>query len=310
MEVENETKVEMFVFSGLTDDSRLVPFLFIFFLLVYMVTVVGNVGMMVLVCTTPSFHNPMYYLLSFLSMVDLCYSTVVTPKMLHDLWTKVKSISFNGCILQLFLFAGVAVTEALVLSGMSYDRYVAICHPLHYISIMTKKKCLGLVLLASFVGFFQSSVQTSCVLSLQYCKLNIIDHFYCDIPPLLKLSCSKTLRCELVILLFTWSCGVGSMLMILVSYGLIVVSILQLKSAEGRQKAFNTCFSHMLCVSIFYGTVFFIYLRPPSTTFEKRDKVFSVFYSVMIPMLNPLIYSLRNQEVRKAIMEAICKCPR
>ncbi|XP_072254853.1 olfactory receptor 5AP2-like [Pyxicephalus adspersus] len=303
----NKTQVNFFLFSGLTNDGTLVPFLFILFTLVYTLTVVGNSGMIALVHTTSRFHSPMYYFLSYLSMVDLCYSSVVTPKMLCDLWVEIKSISYNGCVIQLFFFAGLAVTEALLLSGMSYDRYAAICHPLRYNSIMTRKKCWGLVLLASSIGFLQSSVQTSCVFSLHYCGPNNIDHFYCDIPPILKLSCSKTFPCDTVTVFFTCSCGIGSVVTILISYCLIVASILGIKSAEGRQKAFSTCSSHIMCVSIFYGTVFFIYLRPPTAVFEKSDKVVSVFYSVMIPMLNPLIYSLRNQEVKKTLIETILK---
>lgn len=305
--VSNETQVPIFLFSGLTNDGRLVPFLFIFFALVYIVTIVGNAGMISLVYTTSSFHTPMYYFLSYLSLVDICYSSVITPKMLCDLWSKVKSIAYKGCAAQLFFFAGLAVTEALLLSGMSYDRYAAICHPLSYNLIMTRKKCCGLVLLATFIGFLQASVQTGCVFSLRYCGSNIIDHFYCDIPPLLKLSCSRTLPCKTVTVFFTCSCGIGSMVMVLSSYSLIVASILQMKSAQGRQKAFSTCSSHIMCIFIFYGTVFFIYLRPPSAAFERRDKVASVFYSVMIPMLNPLIYSLRNQEVRRILIKVIRK---
>ncbi|XP_068129268.1 olfactory receptor 5AR1-like [Hyperolius riggenbachi] len=307
MEMENKTSVKVFVFSGLTNDSNLVPFLFIFFLLVYMMTVVGNVGMMTVVRTTSNFHNPMYYFLSYLSMLDLCYSSVVTPKMLCDLWSKVRSISFHGCVLQLFFFITFAVTESLVLSGMSYDRYVAICHPLYYITIMTKKRCLSLLLLASSIGLLQASIQTACIFSREYCRMNIIDHFYCDIPPLLKLSCSRTLLCYILSVISICSCGVGSLVTVVFSYTLIVSSIIRLKSTKGRQKAFSTCSSHMLCVSIFYGTALFIYLRPPNAAFEKQDKVVSVFYTVMIQMLNPLIYSLRNREVKKAIIEAVIK---
>ncbi|XP_068129269.1 olfactory receptor 5AR1-like [Hyperolius riggenbachi] len=307
MRMENKTSVRVFVFSGLTDDSSLVPFLFIFFLLVYMVTVVGNVGMMIAVRTLSSLHSPMYYFLSYLSMVDLCLSSAVTPKMLCDLWSDMKSISFHCCALQLFFFAGLAVTESLVLSGMSYDRYVAICHPLYYITIMTKTKCLVLLLLASSIGLLQAFIQTTCIFSLEYCRMNIIDHYYCDIPPLLKLSCSRTLPCYILSVISMSLCGVGAMLMVFVSYTLIVTSILQMKSMEGRKKAFSTCSSHMLCVAIFYGTSCFVYLRPPSTVFEKQDQVVSIIYTVMIPMVNPLIYSLRNREVKKAVKEALCR---
>ncbi|XP_073507159.1 olfactory receptor 5AP2-like [Phyllobates terribilis] len=309
MDATNQTQVAMFLFSGLTDNERLIPFLFTLFLVVYTVTVVGNIGMVALVHFSTTLHGPMYYFLSYLSMVDLCYSSVVTPKMLFDLLSSVKSISFTVCALQLFFFAALAVTEALLLSSMSYDRYVAICHPLHYVSIMTRSKCLGLVLLASSIGFLQSTVQTGCIFHLQFHGPNLLDHFYCDIPPLLALSSSSTLLCDMVTVFFTCSCGIGSLVTVLVSYTLIISSILRMKSTEGRKKAFSTCSSHLTCVSIFYGTVFFIYLRPPATGFGKRDKVVSVFYSVMIPMLNPLIYSLRNREVKRVIAEAVRKYP-
>ncbi|XP_072006623.1 olfactory receptor 5AP2-like [Engystomops pustulosus] len=304
MDITNKTQVTSFLLTGLTDNKKLVPFLFTLFLVVYTVTIVGNTGMVIIVHGTAGLHGPMYYFLSCLSMVDLCYSSVVTPKMLFDLFSKMKSISYNGCALQLFFFAALAVTEALLLSSMSYDRYVAICHPLHYVSIMTRRRCRSLVLLSTSIGFLQSAVQTSCVFHVQFCGPHVLDHFYCDIPPLLKLSCSSTLLCDLVTIFFTCSCGVGSMVTVLVSYTLIISSIVRMKSTEGRRKAFSTCSSHLTCVSIFYGTVFFIYLRPPDTGFGKWDKVVSIFYSVMIPMLNPLIYSLRNQDVKRVIVQA------
>ncbi|KAM8972714.1 olfactory receptor 5B21-like [Pelodytes ibericus] len=304
----NRTEVREFIFSGLTNNSKLVPFLLLFFLLVYLVTILGNVGIMSVVYNTPHLHTPMYYFLGYLSLVDLFYSTVVTPKMLSDLVYRRRSISFSGCALQLFFFAALAVTEALLLSSMSYDRYVAICHPLRYSSIMTVRRYLWLVIISTSLGFIQSSVQTSCVFSLQFCGTNLIDHFYGDIPPLLKLSCSQTLSCEMVTVFFTCSCGVGSFLTVLISYTLIVSCILRMNSAEGRRKAFHTCSSHLTCVSIFYGTVFFIYLRPPSSASDKQDKVVSVFYSVVIPMCNPLIYSLRNEEVKRVIIRVISLC--
>ncbi|XP_063785550.1 olfactory receptor 5AP2-like [Pseudophryne corroboree] len=303
MDINNKTQVRVFVFSGLTDNEELVPFLFLFFLLVYVVTIVGNVGLISVVYKMSSLQTPMYYLLSCLSLADICYSSVVTPKMLFDLLSKIKSITFTGCALQFFFFNTLAVTEALLLSSMSYDRYIAICHPLYYVLIMTYKKCFCLVLLSLSIGFLQSSVQTSCVFSLKYCGSNSIDHFYCDGPPLLTLSCSRSLPCDMVTVFFVCSCGIGSMVTVLVSYTIIVSSILRIKSSKGRQKAFSTCSSHLMCVSIVYGTVFFIYLRPSARVFDKQDKVVSVIYSVVIPMLNPIIYSLRNQEVKRVIMQ-------
>ncbi|XP_073480385.1 olfactory receptor 5M5-like [Aquarana catesbeiana] len=304
----NRTQVTMFELTGLTDNKRLIPFLFILFLIIYMVTLIGNVGMMGLVRAFSSLHTPMYYFLSNLSLVDLVYSSTITPKMLADLISLQKSISFIGCVLQIYFYAALASIEVLLLSNMSYDRYVAICHPLHYASVMTKDKCFSLVLLPSCVGLLQSLAQTSCVFSLQYCRSNLIDHFYCEIPPLLKLSCSDTLFCEALTLFFVSTLGLYSFITVLVSYTLIVSSILRMKSAEGRQKAFSTCSSHLMCVSIFFTTVFFIYLRPDTRVLEKKDKVASVIYSVVTPMLNPIIYSLRNQEVKKVTIKAMQAC--
>ncbi|KAM5171692.1 olfactory receptor 5B21-like [Mantella aurantiaca] len=301
----NNTQVAVFEFSGLTDNDKLIPFLFALFLMVYLVTILANVGLIVLVFVASNLQTPMYYFLSYLSAVDLFYSTAVSPKMLSDLTSIRKTITFNGCALQFFFFAALAVTEVLLLSSMSYDRYAAICHPLHYVSIMTKSKCLSLVALSFSIGFFQSVVQTSCLFSLQYCGPNLIDHFYCDIPPVIRLSCSKTLLCNTFTILFVGIYCFFSLSAILVTYALIFKTILRIKSSEGRQKAFSTCSSHLMCASIFFVAVFFTYLRSPSSALDKRDKVASVFYTVMTPMLNPLIYSLRNQEVKRAIMQVI-----
>ncbi|XP_002932417.2 olfactory receptor 1019-like [Xenopus tropicalis] len=305
MEVSNETRIREFIFTGLA-NSRIQGFIFfVLFFFVYVITVVGNSGMVALVCNTSQLQTPMYCFLGCLSMVDLCYSSVIAPKMLADLVSRVKSISFIGCALQFFFFAALAATESLLLSCMSYDRYVAICRPLHYSLIMTEKKSIGLILTATSIGFSQSSVQTVCIFSLRYCGWNQIDHFYCEVPPLLKLSCSDTFSCDLVTIFFFCSFGMASMMIIVVSYLLIVSSILGINSTTGRRKAFSTCSSHLTCVCIFYGTTLFIYLRPPSRSFDKKDKVASVFYTMVIPMLNPLIYSLRNQEVMKALKTSI-----
>ncbi|KAM5171706.1 olfactory receptor 5AR1-like [Mantella aurantiaca] len=302
----NKTQVTVFEFSGLCDDKEVAPLLFVFFLLVYMVTICGNVGMMAMVHISPSLQSPMYYFLSYLSMVDLFYSTVIAPKMLSDLLSEKKLISFMGCTLQFFFFAALASTEVFILSDMSYDRYVAICHPLHYVSVMTRKKCLCLVIIAFSVGFIQSSAQTSSLFSLEYCESNLIDHFYCDIPPLIRLSCSETRTCNIITLFFVCFCSLSSMTTIFVSYTLIISSILRINSAAGRIKAFSTCSSHLMCASIFYITVFFTYLHSSSSAL-KQDKVAPVFYTVVTPMLNPLIYSLRNQEVKKVIIRLVHK---
>ncbi|XP_069819468.1 olfactory receptor 5G9-like [Dendropsophus ebraccatus] len=303
MDTENKTRAGVFEFSGLASDVDLGIFLFIFFLLVYIITLVGNVGLIGIVHKTSALHTPMYYFLSYLSLVDLLYSSAVAPKMISDLISMKKVISFHGCALQFYVFATLAGTDVLLLSNMSYDRYVAICHPLHYVSIMTKKKCLFLILLAFSLGFFQSSLQTNCIFRLDFCGSNLIDHFYCDVLPLLKLSCSDTFICELLTVFFIGSYSIVSLTTILVSYIFIISSILKIKSSKGRKKAFSTCSSHLTCASVFYVSVLFTYLRP-SDFLKEQDKVASVFYSVMTPMLNPLIYSLRNQEVKTAITRA------
>ncbi|XP_063785560.1 olfactory receptor 5AP2-like [Pseudophryne corroboree] len=307
MDVINKTQVRVFVFSGLTENRELAMFLFILFLHVYVMTVLGNVGMMAIVHISSNLHTPMYFFLSYLSLVDLLYSSVITPKMLSDLISTRKAISFVGCALQLLFFGALACTEVLLLANMAYDRYAAICHPLHYVSIMTKKKCSCQVVLSFFIGSLVSSVQMSCIFSLQFCGSNIIDHFCCDVPPLLKLSCSDTFSCDMITVFSIASFGLGSFLIILISYTLIISSILQMKSAESRQKAFSTCSSHVMCASIFYMSIFFTYLRSPSNVIENQDKTASIFYSVVTPMLNPLIYSLRNQEVKKGIIRVVYK---
>ncbi|XP_073479147.1 olfactory receptor 5AR1-like [Aquarana catesbeiana] len=309
MDVKNKTQVTMFAFSGLTDDKLVAPFLFMLFLVVYIVTLLGNVGMMAMVHISPSLHTPMYYLLKYLSMVDLFYSSVITPKMLSDLLSERKLITFIGCTLQFYFFCALVGTEVFVLSDMAYDRYVAICHPLHYVSVMTKKKCHGLVILSFSVGFVQSVAQTSSLFSLEFCDSNLIDHFYCDIPALVRLSCSETRTCTIVTLFFVCSCSLSSMTIILVSYTFIMSSVLRINSAAGRRKAFSTCSSHLMCATIFYVTVSCTYLHPSSSTLKKQEKVSSVFYTVVTPMLNPLIYSLRNQEVKKAILRLLQKSP-
>ncbi|XP_063785572.1 olfactory receptor 5J3-like [Pseudophryne corroboree] len=305
MEVINRTQVKVFVFTGLTDNGNLAPFLFILFLHIYMVTMLANIGMMAIIYNSTTLHTPMYFFLSYLSLVDIFFSSVIAPKMMQDLISVSKTISFSGCALQFYFFAALGSTESLLLSNMAYDRYAAICHPLHYVSLMTKKKCLYLVFLVTSGGFLQSIVQTSCVFSLMFCRSNLIDHFYCHTPSLLRLSCSDTFSCDMITVYFVGVFGTGCLVVILVSYMLIISSILRIKSAEGRQKAFSTCFSHILCICIFFGAIMSTYICSPSSAFEKLDKVASVFFTVVTPMLNPLIYSLRNQEVKRIIMRAV-----
>ncbi|KAM5170520.1 olfactory receptor 5AP2-like [Mantella aurantiaca] len=305
--MNNKTQVTFFELSGLTDDKEFAPFLFMLFLLVYMMTICGNIGIIAVVQISSSLHTPMYYFLSYLSLVDLFYSSVVTPKLLSDLLSDKKLISFIGCALQFYFFIALASVEVFVLSIMAYDRYIAICHPLRYVLIMTAKKCLGLALLIFLVGFIQSVPQTSCVFSLEYCHSNIVDHIYCDLPPLLKLTSSDTLTCQIVTLFTGSFFGLSSLSTILISYVLIASSILRMKTASGRRKAFSTCSSHLISTSIFYITISLNYFHL-SNDLNQQDKVGPVLYTSVTPVLNPLVYSLRNQEIKRIIKKLLWRC--
>ncbi|XP_073402998.1 olfactory receptor 5AP2-like [Dendrobates tinctorius] len=301
----NKTQVAVFILSGLTDDDRLKTALFILFVFIYLVTVFSNFALVAIFYNASNLQNPMYYFLSYLSFVDIFYSSTITPKMLSDLMSLEKTISFEGCALQFFFYAALASIDALLLSTLSYDRYVAICHPLYYVSIMTKKKCLCLVLLSISVGILQSSIQTGCAFSLRFYGSYQIDHFYCDAPLILRLSYSETSTCDIVTFFIVSSMGMGILMTIILSYYLVIRSILRIPSAEGRKKAFSTCSSHLTCVVMYFGTIFFSYLHSPSSVLSIQDKVASVFYTAVIPMLNPFIYSLRNQDVKKTIKSSV-----
>ncbi|KAM9312352.1 olfactory receptor 5B21-like [Gastrophryne carolinensis] len=307
MEMMNKTQASLFVFLGLTRDDNLSLLLFVVFFFVYLVTVLGNLGLMILVYVSPSLHTPMYLFLSYLAVVDLMYSSTVTPKLLADLISTEKTICFHGCAMQLFFFVSLAGTEVVLLSNMSYDRYIAICHPLHYALIMTTRKCLALVAISFFFGILQSVIQTICVFTLQYCGSNLIDHFLCDVPPMLRLSCSSTQHCSIITVFCVVSYSMYSVSVIIVSYSFILFAILRIKSSEGRRKAFNTCSSHLMCATVFFVTLFFTYMCSPSKLLEQEDTLASVFYSIVTPMLNPFIYSFRNQQVKKLILQAIHK---
>ncbi|XP_056424949.1 olfactory receptor 5B12-like [Hyla sarda] len=304
MDLVNRTTLTFFIFSGLTEIEELIPFLFVLFSLLYVMALVGNIGIVVLVYNSSRLHSPMYYFLSFLALIDVFYSCTITPKLIFDLTVVEKVITFTGCALQFFSYAALGGSENFLLSTMSYDRYVAICHPLHYMTIMTRKKCLHLIFAVFSVGFLQSAVQTSCTFSLQFCGSGFIDHFYCDVPPILRLSCSDTSYCNMVTVYIVGVLTIIPFLTIILSYIFILSTILRMTSAEGRKKAFSTCSSHLICASVFYMPIFFNYLHPPSSVFTSQDKVAAIFYAVVTPMLNPLIYTLRNQEIRRTIGQA------
>ncbi|KAH0511801.1 Olfactory receptor 5B12 [Microtus ochrogaster] len=303
--MENSTEVTEFILAGLTDDPELQLPLFIVFLIIYLCTVLGNVGMTGLILLDSRLHTPMYLFLRHLSLVDFGYSSAITPKVMAGLISTDKIISHNACGTQFFFFVGFITTESFLLAAMAYDRYAAVCKPLHYTTTMTTNTCTCLIISSYVCGFLNSSIHTGNIFRLSFCKSNVIDHFFCDAPPLLALSCSDTTVSEMVIFFVVGFNALFSIVVISISYLFIFITILRIRSSEGRQKAFSTCASHLTAVSIFYGTVIFMYLQPSSSHSMGTDKVASVFYTMVIPMLNPLVYSLRNKEVKSAFRKAL-----
>ncbi|XP_004645816.2 LOW QUALITY PROTEIN: olfactory receptor 1030-like [Octodon degus] len=311
---QNYSVVAEFILLGLTDRADLQPVLFAVFLLIYLITVIGNVTMISLIRTDSKLHTPMYFFLSHLAFVDLCYATTVAPQMLVNFLSKRKAISFVGCMLQFNFFIAFVITDYYVLALMAYDRYVAICQPLLYGSKMSRCVCVSLVAAPYLYGFANGLAQTILMLRLTFCGPNEINHFYCADPPLMVLACSDTYVKEMAMFVVAGSNLTCSLGIILVSYVFIFAAILRIRSAEGRRKAFSTCGSHLTAVTIFYGSLFCMHLRPPSETSVEQGKIIAVFYIFVYislylckPMLNPLIYSLRNKDVKMALKKVIQK---
>ncbi|XP_016278269.2 LOW QUALITY PROTEIN: olfactory receptor 1094-like [Monodelphis domestica] len=297
----NDTEVAIFVLMGFTDRLELQVILFLLFLAIYLFTLVGNLGLVVLVVVDSRLHTPMYHFLSVLSFLDACYSSVVTPKMLVNFLAESKAISFSGCMVQMLLFVTFGTTECFLLAAMAYDRYIAICNPLLYTAIMSPQVYVPLIIGSYVGGISHAIIHTVATFRLSFCASNEIRHIFCDIPPLLAISCSDTHVNELLLFTFVSSIEIFTILIVLVSYGFILAAILRIHSAEGRRKVFSTCGSHLTGVSIYHGTILFMYLRPTSSYALNHDMVVSVFYTIVIPMLNPIIYSLRNKDVKEAI---------
>ncbi|XP_066487443.1 olfactory receptor 5AR1-like [Tiliqua scincoides] len=300
MAERNFTIMTEFILLGFTDNPRLQLVLFTVFLLIYLLILMGNIGMVMLIWIDSRLHTPMYFFLSNLSLLDIGYSSVIAPRTLMAFVAETKTISFTGCALQFFFFCIAVSCECCLLGVMAYDRFTAICNPLLYTAIMSKQFCKLLVAASYLTGCVNAVVQTSFIFNLSFCRSNIINHFFCDVPPILKLSCSDTHVTDLIHFTFSTAIVSVTIVTILVSYTYILVAILRINSAEGRHKAFSTCASHLTAVTVFYGTAIFMYLRPSSKYSMEEDKIISVFYTLAIPMLNPLIYSLRNKEVKEA----------
>ncbi|XP_008848815.1 olfactory receptor 1052-like [Nannospalax galili] len=305
MEDWNHTAVREFILIGLTENPNLQVPLFLLFSLVYLMTLVGNWGMIALIWLNSQLHTPMYFFLSNLSFCDICYSTVLAPKMLVNFLSEHKSSTFIGCILQSFFFLVYATADSILLSIMAYDRYVAIANPLLYTVIMTQSVCTQMVLGCYLAGLINSMTHTIGLLRLDFCGPNIVNHYFCDIPPLLKLSCSDANTNEMLLLVFSAVIAMFTFFIIVVSYISIISAIMRIHSADGRRKAFSTCASHLTAVTLFYGSGTFSYIQPSSQYSLEQEKVSAVFYTLVIPMLNPLIYSLRNKDVKEAAKRSI-----
>ncbi|XP_057582986.1 olfactory receptor 8U9-like [Hippopotamus amphibius kiboko] len=305
MTAENCTVFTEFILLGLSDRQDVQQGLFGLFLLVYSITVIATLGMVLLIKMDPRLHTPMYYFLSNLSFCDVCQSSTVSPKMLTNFLSEQKKIPLNLCAIQMYCFGTLADVECLMLTVMAYDRYVAICNPLLYTVVMSKRFCTQLVAFVYIEALIYPAIFTYCTIQLSFCNSNIVNHFFCDFPPLLALSSSDTSINEIV--MFTYSgCVLGcSIIIVFLSYSYIITTILRMNLAERRCKAFSTCVSHLTAVCIFYGTLLFMYFRPSSSYSMDTDKTASVFYTVVIPMLNPLIYSLRNKDVKGAMKRVI-----
>ncbi|XP_044133033.1 olfactory receptor 1052-like [Bufo gargarizans] len=301
--MKNETLVTKFILSSLSSNPNHRLPLFLICSIVYLVTILENLMMVLLIRLTPGLQTPMYFFLMNLSIVDILYSSTIAPNIIVNIFSGNKAISITGCAMQMFFFIDLVSTEGMLLAVMAYDRYVAICKPLYYAVIMNKVTCIKFICSVSTAGCINSLIHTCAAFSLPFCQSNQLNHFYCDINPILKLSCKDTFLNQVFLYVFAGSIEVGSFLCIMISYTYIIFAICRIRSSRGRSKLLSTCVSHFSCVALFYFPVFFMYLRPNSAYAVDQDWMVSVFYTVIIPMLNPMIYSLRNQDVKQALVK-------
>ncbi|NXT84890.1 O1052 protein, partial [Zapornia atra] len=297
----NCTVVTQFILLGLTSEPKLQVPLFLIFLMIYLVTLTGNLGLMALIKANPLLHTPMYFFLCNLSLVDLCYSSVFSPKLLIGFLVEKKHISYASCLAQHFFFLVFGTTEVFLLAVMAYNRYIAICNPLLYAVSMPKSVCVQLVAGSYIGGILNSLVQMCCLLPLPFCGPNVINHYFCDTNPLLKLTCSDDHFSELLLVTFNGTISMSVLFIIIISYIYILFSVLRTRSAKGRHKAFSTCAAHLLTVTLFYVPAGLSHMQPGSKYSLEMEKITSVFYTLIVPMLNPLIYSLRNKEVKETL---------
>ncbi|XP_032738157.1 LOW QUALITY PROTEIN: olfactory receptor 5H2-like [Lontra canadensis] len=297
MEKDNATFLTKLILTGLTYEPQWQIPLFLLFLVIYLLTIVGNLGLIALIWNDTQLHIPMYLFLGSLALVDAWLSSTVSPKMLVNFFSESKMISLSECMIHFFSFAISVTTECFLLATMAYDRYVAICKPLLYPVIMSNTLCIQLILLSFLGGLLHAIIHTSFLFRLTFCNSIIVHHFYCDIIPLFKISCTDPSINYLIVFIFSGSIQVFTILTVLVSYTLVLFTILKKKSLQGIKKAFSTCGAHLLSVSLYYGPLLFMYVRPRSAQTDNQDMMDSLFYTIIIPMLNPMIYSLRNKKV-------------
>ncbi|XP_065801463.1 olfactory receptor 5AN1-like [Muntiacus reevesi] len=297
----NITKTMHFILLGFSDFPRIIVVLFVLFLVIYILTLTWNLSLLILIRMDSHLHTPMYFFLSNLSFIDICYVTSTAPKMLYDFFQERKMITYVGCVVQYFVFSTMGLSESCLMTAMAYDRYAAICNPLLYSSVMSPALCGRMVLGSYLAGLSGSMSQLCAMLQLHFCGPNVINHFFCDMPQLLVLSCTDTFFAQLFTAISTIIFGIINALVIMISYVYIVISIMKITTASGRSKAFNTCASHLTAVTLFYTSGTFVYLSSTSGGSSSFDRFASLFYTVVIPMLNPLIYSLRNKEIKDAL---------
>ncbi|XP_075700695.1 olfactory receptor 5V1-like [Rhinoderma darwinii] len=304
----NETSSYRFLLIGLSTNPSLQPLYFTILLIMYMATVTGNILIIIVVRAEPRLHTPMYFFLSNLSLIDLCFSSTIVPKLLMSTLAKDKSISFWGCAAQMYFHLALGGTECIILAIMAYDRYVAISHPLHYNTIMNLKFCLLLSVGTWSSNFLNSIFYAYITFRLPYCRSNHVNHYFCEMPPLFRLSCKDTLMNEIAVYVSGGIVGLCSFVLTLLSYIQIISTILRIRSSPGRRKAFSTCVSHLSVVSLYYGAVVFMYLRPRGSYSVDRDRSVAILYTVVTPMFNPIIYSIRNKEVKNTLLDQISCC--
>nr|XP_014707426.2 olfactory receptor 2G2-like [Equus asinus] len=302
----NASSLTGFILLGFSDYPQLQEPLFAVILILYLLTIVGNTTIILVSHVEPKLHTPMYFFLSHLSFLDLCFTSSVIPQLLVNLWDPMKTITYGGCVVQLCVSLALGSTECVLLAVMSYDRYVAICRPLQYTALMHPCLCIALATLAWLSGVATTLIQSTLTLQLPFCGHRQVDHFFCEVPVLIKLACVDTTFNEAVLFVAAVLFLIVPVSFILVSYGYIAQAVLKIKSTTGRRKAFGTCSSHLMVVTIFYGTIIFMYLQPAKSRSKDQGKFVSLCYAVVTPMLNPLIYTLRNKEVKAALRKILC----